>query len=124
MSKQNLILFAVAVLTVSSIILHGCGFFEQPYRYYESYDQSLHDGMWVPDIFPHDIVDIYEQHVIDTTEVWLRFSLSDEEFDPSKIGYEPIQSTQLSEIISVPMYTAVAETLVVSDFWKKSNIKR
>lgn len=86
-------------MTVSSINLYGCGFFEQPYRYYESYDRSLHDGMWVPNIFPHDIIDIYEQHVIDTTEVWLRFSLSDEEFEPLKIGYEPIQSTQLSEII-------------------------
>ncbi|MBN1254901.1 MAG: hypothetical protein JXA50_06480 [Deltaproteobacteria bacterium] len=99
MSKKTIILLAVTIITFSSIILPGCEVIEQPYQYYQTYDPSLHDGMWVPNIFPHDIVEIYEQHVIDTSEVWLRFSLSDQEFDPSKIGYEPIQSIQLSEII-------------------------
>ncbi len=76
----------------------ACDYIEQNYRYFESYDPTLHSGNWVPDIFPYDIKNIYEQHVIDTNEVWLRFDLGKEIFDPQKIGYGEIFPTRLNEI--------------------------
>ena len=83
----------VAVAALAAL-LFGCQTVEQPYRYYESYDPELHGGMWVPDIFPHDITEIHEQHDIDTNEVWLRFSLGEATFQPIDSGYSAVDTSE------------------------------
>ncbi|WP_049723848.1 hypothetical protein [Gilvimarinus polysaccharolyticus] len=50
-----------------------CQILENPSRYFESYSPQIHNGNWIPNIFPNDISSIHETHNIDTNEVWLRF---------------------------------------------------
>jgi len=69
---------------------------EQPHRQFDTYTKVLHGGNWVPDIFPHDIVSIREQHDIDTNEVWLRFSLTESSFSPAQHEYREISKKQLT----------------------------
>ncbi len=80
----------------------SCGFIEQPSRYFEFYDVSLHEGMWIPKIFPHDITEIHEQHVIDTNEVWMRFRLGETPLQPSEYGYELIQREEVEAPYRLP----------------------
>jgi hypothetical protein len=65
------------------VLSSGCQLIEEPYRHFDVYVKDLHDGLWVPDIFPHDITDIYEQHDIDTNEVSMRFNLNVQKIDMS-----------------------------------------
>jgi hypothetical protein len=71
--------------------------------------------MWVPDIFPHDILEIHEQHVIDTDEVWVRFRLGETSFRPSDYGYEPIER----EALQLP-FRSPARTPWKRGWWPES----
>jgi hypothetical protein len=84
--KTNRLWFGSLLLVV---LPSGCQWVEQPYRHFEVYGQELHDGLWVPDIFPHDITDIHEQHDIDTNKVWMRFSLNAQKIDRSIFAAVP-----------------------------------
>ena len=94
------------LLTISPIVFaiitlpFTCRYMEEPHRHFDLYTKELHDGLWVPDIFPHDITDIHEQHNIDTNDIWLRFSLNSQTIDMSNFS-----SVQKSEItIKNPFY--------------------
>lgn len=80
----------IAALTIVAMALVAvalaCQYVEEPYRYYETYTRELHEGLWVPDIFPRDIKQIHEQHDIDTNQVWLRFTLGDQKIDLSQFN--------------------------------------
>ena len=62
---------------------------EEPHSFFDIYTKDLHSGLWVPDIFPHDITDIHEQHNIDTNAVWLRFCLNSQTMDMSNFIIVP-----------------------------------
>ena len=72
-----------------AVLSSGCQLIEEPYRHFDVYVKDLHDGLWVPDIFPHDITDIYEQHDIDTNEVSMRFNLNVQKIDMSTFTTVP-----------------------------------
>lgn len=71
----------LTIIIVIVLIPLTCHYLEQPSRYLDAYSPGLHQGNWVPNIFPNDITQIHEQHDIDTNEVWLRFTTT-----KSKIG--------------------------------------
>ena len=73
---MKVLLFSVCLVVIIIVAVPlSCHYIEQPSRYYENYTKELHEGLWVPDIFPADIKYIYEQHDIDSYRVWLRFNL-------------------------------------------------
>ena len=89
----------ILFLSLFLVSMTGCGVVEQPYRHMPEYGRTLHGGHWVPDIFPHDILDIHEQHDIDTNETWLRFSFSTETFDAKRHGYAPLAGARLDQLL-------------------------
>jgi len=91
MNKMTVGLWLGSLLLV--VLPSGCQWIEQPYRHFDVYGKELHDGLWVPDIFPHDITDIHEQHDIDTNEVWMRFSLNAQKIDLSIFAALPTLET-------------------------------
>ena len=97
------------------IVLAGCGLFEQPYRELSRYDQSLYAGRWVPDIFPHDIVKIREQHDVDTNKTWLRFRLTNIAYDPKQHNYIEVSRPERSTI----KLTSPARPIWRTEWWPK-----
>jgi len=69
----SLLLVLLMIGGVGTLLIHWLLKSEQPSRYLPNYQTSLHEGRWVPDQFPHDIIEIYEQHDLDTRDVWLAF---------------------------------------------------
>ncbi len=86
------------LIAVALIILVGtlvsCEYFEHPRNYYPNYTVDLHKGLWVPNIFPSDIENIYEQHDIDTNRVWLKFTLGEQAIDLS--SYKNIEKSGIN----------------------------
>ena len=81
---------SVAVLLIASAVT-WCVMTEQPSRYLTKYEESLHDGFWVPRYFPNDIEEIYEAHDIDTNRTWVRFALGRIAYSPTTHGYSPVE---------------------------------
>jgi len=81
--KTLIVTSIIIVITIITVPL-SCKYIEEPHTYYKNYTKELHNGFWVPDIFPTDIREIHEQHAIDSNQVWVKFTLSDLEIDLSK----------------------------------------
>ena len=80
---KKLLGIVIVVLFLIVGLPFSCQYMEEPNRYFATYTEDLHKGLWVPDIFPKDIKEIYEQHNIDTDEVWLRFKIGSKKIDLS-----------------------------------------
>lgn len=91
----------LAVVSLLAVIFPvGCLYLESPSRYYESHEDALYGGMWVPGIFPSDIREIHEQHNLDSNEVWLRFRSGPGGFHPRGHGFDEIRLSELQAIRS------------------------
>jgi len=71
--------FILSILIV--ICLLACS--ERQTHHYPKYEDAVKDGAikrgWVPEIVPTTAIEIYEQHDLDTNDVWIRFTLSSSE---------------------------------------------
>ncbi len=104
------------VFLVLVVTLAACAPLEQPYREFARYNDELHAGGWVPDIFPHDIVKIREQHDLDTNRTWLTFQLAATSFDPEAANYTQLSATELSLL----KLTSPARPLWRDEWWPKA----
>ncbi len=71
--------------------------YEQPHRYFAFYTEKIHQGNWVPDIFPKDIQNIHEQHNIDTNEVWLSYTPGKQQFSPTQAGMVQLSENEIEK---------------------------
>jgi hypothetical protein len=71
--------FILSILIV--ICLLACS--ERQTNHYPKYEDAVKDGAinrgWLPEIVPATAIEIYEQHDLDTNDVWIRFTLSSSE---------------------------------------------
>lgn len=95
MNNRLAIILGIALFAIS---LASCQRFEQPHRYFDSYSEELHDGNWVPNIFPKDISQINEQHDLDTNEVWLSYTPGKIDFDPLKMGMVSLETKEIEKL--------------------------
>ena len=84
--KKSLFILLV-FLIAGAAALYLLDYQENPYRFYERSEESLYRGEWVPRYFPDDILEVHEQHDIDTNEVWVRFTLGKQDYVPASHGY-------------------------------------
>lgn len=83
---MKILLALVLVILLAACSIFMLVYIEQPDIYFQEYSKDLHNGLWVPDIFPHDISAIHEQHDLDTNQVWLKFT----------IGHKPVDLTNFT----------------------------
>jgi len=88
------LLIGILILLVIPL---SCEKFEQPDRYFDYYSADIHQGNWVPNIFPKDIKNIHEQHDIDTNEVWLSYTPGKQPFNPVKLGMVALSSNEIEK---------------------------
>lgn len=94
--KELLGIIIIVILLVVGIPF-SFQYMEEPHSYFSAYTTDLHNGLWVPNIFPKDIKEIHEQHDIDTNEVWLRFEVGSKQIDLS--NYSILSDLEKSNII-------------------------
>ncbi len=111
------VIWAVARLALFGlvILLAACSLIEQPFRQIPRYDPDLHAGGWIPDIFPHDIVKIREQHDLDTNRIWLSFQLTDASYNPVAANYIELSPNERSSI----KLTSPARPIWREEWWPK-----
>ena len=79
------------------IVLSACS--ERFTEYYLTYDEALKKGAiqrgWIPEVIPKTATEIYEQHDLDTNQVWIRFSLPSIEKDKITTGLKKLTHDEI-----------------------------
>lgn len=102
------IVIAILIVTLAIMTLpYSCRYIEQPHTYWETHSDSLHEGHWVPRIYPNDIVNIHMQHSIDTSEVWVRFNIGSTPIIPEQMAMEKLSQKQKEAMkVRKPFFTS------------------
>jgi len=74
--------------------------------YYPKYEDAVKDGAvkrgWIPEILPATATEIYEQHDLDTNNVWIRFALPSSDRDRLATGLKRLTDNEIRKIITQP----------------------
>jgi hypothetical protein len=75
---------------------------ERATKYYPKYEDASIDGAvkrgWIPEIVPKTATEIYEQHDLDTNEVWIRFNVQGKENGGVTAGLKKLTDDEISKI--------------------------
>lgn len=98
-NKGKEMCFLLSLLSVAVLLL-GCS--DRITTYYPTHAAAVKEGSvqrgWIPEMIPTSATEIYEQHNLDTNEVWLRFNIPIYDRDKMITGLRKLSQQEIQKM--------------------------